>query len=108
TNQPFLLKVRQSGNRCFDRTLSGTIRGNHDPEVHHLKDVEAKVAQVVVDGLRQLFGRGGWQPGSVAAPACTDLGNNNQLAGVRRKRLAYEEVCDVRTVIVARVDMIYS
>ena len=65
----------------------------HDPEVDDVQDVEAQIAEIVVDRLGQFGGRERQEPGSIFAATGANL-DNDQIIRVGVKRLGDELVYD--------------
>ena len=100
------LELGQGCQRRFDRPFGGAVRREHGPQVDDLENIEAEVAQVVVDRLRQLLGREGRVPGFVVPTPGADLGDDHEVVGVGRQRFADQLVRNVRPVEVAGVDVV--
>src|ERR1700733_2119911 len=77
-------------------------------KVDHIEHIQAKVSQVVVHRLDQLWRGESRSPGSVCAAPGSDFGHDEQIIGIRMQRLANQLIGDVRTVVVAGVDMVHT
>src|SRR5690606_41345924 len=77
-----------------------------EPHVNDVQHVELEIAQIVVNRLSQFFRRSCGKPGSVLATTGADLGDDDEIVGVGRQRLADQLVDDIWAVIVAGVDMV--
>jgi len=59
THQALPLQVRQHCERRFERPLNRMMRVEHAAKVDDVEHIDAEIAKIVVDGLRQvLAGRG--------------------------------------------------
>ena len=83
------------------------MHGEHAAQVDHLEHVEAQIAEVIVDRLRQFFARERRNPRAILAAPRPDLGDDDEIIGIRVERFADELVRDVRAVEVARVDVVH-
>ena len=100
------LKFGQNGERRLDRPFGRPMDLAHDPEVDDLERVEPEMAQIVVDRTLEL-GRGHRRdPRCVPAAPGADLGDDDEMVGIRMERLADQMVGVVGPIIVAGVDMI--
>ena len=62
THEALPLELGERRERRFDRPFGRAVRAEHDPKIDHVQHVEAEIAEVVVHGLLQFFGRGGREP----------------------------------------------
>ena len=105
-DQALPLQLGEHGERRLDRALGWAMHVEHAAQVDDVEHVEAEVAQIVVDGLRQLFARKGRDPGPVLAAPGADLGDDDEIVGIGMQRLADDLVGDMRAVEVAGVDVV--
>ena len=109
-HQTLTLQIGQHRDRRLDRALGRTVVAmvvaEHRPEVHDVEHLEAEVAEVVMNRLRQLLPREGRVPGLVLAAQGADLGDDHEAFGVGVERLADQLVGEVRAVEVAGVDVV--
>src|ERR1700691_5110134 len=80
----------------------------HAAKIDHIERIQAKVSQVVVHRLGQLFWGESRSPRSVGTAPRPDFGHNDEVAGVGLQRFADQLIGDVRPVEVAGVDMIHT
>ena len=62
--------------------------------------------KIVFDGTFQIVLIESWLPRPVCAPFCPNFRYEKQVVRIGRDRLADNVVGDVRTIIIARIDMI--
>jgi hypothetical protein len=75
-------------------------------QVHHLQHVDAKVAQIVVDRTCELSRALRRAPGSIGPSYGADFGHDHQVLRIGVQRFPYQLVGDMRSVEVARVDVV--
>ena len=74
-DKPFVLEFSDSGELRLERSLGRCTMPEHAAEVDHVENVESQIAEIVVDGLSQFFGREGRDPRSIlAAPMKNHVG----------------------------------
>ncbi|MNL24489.1 hypothetical protein D3C87_1459240 [compost metagenome] len=78
----------------------------HRAEVADVDDVEAEIAEVVVDGGGKLLLRHGRQPFGIRAASCRNLGDDGEIVRIGMQRFTDDLIGDMRTVEIAGVDMI--
>ena len=84
----------------------GAVARTHHAVVNDVEHVQAQVAEVVVDGINQLLARNCVKPRFILAPPATQFGDYHQTIRIGMKRPFDDLVGDMRTVVVARIDMI--
>src|ERR1700693_2862646 len=105
TNQSLTLKLRQHGQRLFDRPLGWPQHGSH-PEIDDIQCVESKISQIVMNSIDQLLTRKRMNPRFVHWPASTDFGDDHQSIWIRMKRLFDDLVGHMRAVKIAGIDVV--
>lgn len=80
----------------------------HAAKIDHVQHIQTQIAEIVVDRLSQFPRREGRDPRSVLAAPGADLGDDDEVVGIGRERLADQPVGDVGAVEVAGINVIYS
>ena len=82
------------------------MRAEHTAQVHHLKHVEAQIAQIILHRRSELRGRHRGQPVAFIVAASADFGDDAQIGGIGMQRLANELISHVWTVKIGGINMI--
>src|SRR5438552_19180901 len=106
-DQPLPFELGERSQWLLDRSLRW-FRKSADPKIDHIQSVEAEVLQVVVSAVDELLSRESRNPGGVCTPSCAELGNDHQTLRIGMKRLLDDLIGDVRTVVVAGVDVVHA
>jgi hypothetical protein len=106
TNQSLTLEFREHGQRFLDRSLR-RFREPSNAEIHDVESVEAKISKVVVSAVDEFLARKSRNPGLVFTPTSAELGDDYETFGIRIKRPLDELISDVRTVVVAGIDVVH-
>jgi hypothetical protein len=91
-----------------DGPLLGAVARPHHAVVNDVENVEIQVSQVVVHTRGKLLRRDGRLPRLVGRAPCPQLGDDHQVFRIRMERLLDYLVGDVRTVVVAGIDVVHA
>src|SRR5271156_251649 len=105
TNQSLTLELLKHSERFFDR-LVGRAHHSSNPEVDDIQRVESEISEIVMDGIRQLLTRKRMNPRFVLSPPSTYFGDYHESIRIWMKRPFDDLVGHMRTVKVARIDVI--
>src|SRR5262249_50879540 len=93
------------------RFLNGTLRWPHDfaySEVDDVEPIDTEIPKIVMNAGDDFFTRKGVNPRFVFTTASAYLSHNDQTIRVWMKRLPDYLIGYMRTIKVARVDMVHS
>lgn len=107
TNEALTLQLREHGQRLFNRTVTGS-RDAADPKIDDIQRLAAEISEVVERTVDQLLTREGRKPALVVATTSAELGHDHETFGIWMKRLLDQPVGHVRTIEVARVDVVHA
>src|SRR5208282_89214 len=105
TNQSLTLELRKHTQRFFDRLLGWPHDGSN-PEVDDIQRIESEISEIIMDGIDQLLARKRMNPRFVLWPPSTYLGDYHQSLWIGMKRPFDDLVGDMRTVKIARINVI--
>ena len=107
TNQPLTLQFSKHRHWLLDRSLRW-LHDATDAQVHHVQPIHTKISKVVVNSVDQFLAGEGMKPRFVLAAAGSNFGNNHQVGRVGMKSPLDNLIGYMRTVIVARVDVVHA
>jgi len=68
----------------------------HTAQVDDLEHIQAQIAEILVDRLREFLAREGWNPRAIRAAPGADLGDDDEIIAIGRQRFPDDLVGDVR------------
>ena len=105
-HQSLPLQIDERFERRGDRSFRRPVRVEHGPQVNDVESLQSEVAQIVVDGTRQLVRAEGRTPRRILAAPRADLCHDDEVVLVGRQRFADQLIGDERPVEVAGVDVV--
>ena len=84
TNVPdetFSLEFCERGQGFLNRSLR-RFRESTNAEIHYIKNIEAKISQIVMDSIDELLAGKSRNPGLVCPPTSANLRDDNEIVGV--------------------------
>src|SRR5580704_13687945 len=70
--------------------------------------VEAKIVQILMNGIHQLLAGKSVQPGFVWTSTSAYFGDDHEILGIRLERLLDKVIGDMRPVVVAGVNVVHA
>src|SRR5258705_5018584 len=107
TDQSLTLEFREHGQRLLDRSFRW-FREPSNAEIHDVESVETKISKIVINAIDEFLARQSRNPGLVFTPAGTDLGDDQEICGIRMKRPLDKLIGDMRAVVVAGIDVVHT
>src|SRR5271163_4679694 len=104
-NETLTFEFREHRQRSFDGCIRWLRQPSH-PQVDDIQRVEPEVAEIVMNSIDYFLTRKGGNPGLVCAATSAHLGDDHQAVWIRMKRPLDNLIGHMRTVVVARVDVI--
>src|SRR5262249_45777589 len=93
------------------RLLDGSVRGpldSPDSQVDNIELIEAEISQVIMNRVDEFLAAKSVNPGLVCSPASAHLGVDHQSVRIGMQRLLDYLIRHVRTIKVARIDMVHT
>ncbi len=104
-NQSLLLQLGQHCEGLLDRCV-GWRRGATYSQIDDRQHVKTEIAQIVLNGLFQVLGRGVHNPRTLVSAAGANLCDDRQVLPIRVQRLLDDLVRYVWSIEIACVDVI--
>ncbi len=96
-DEALALEFGEGGQRFGDGGVARRV-DTADPEIDDIEHLQAQIPKIIVHGRAQLIAGESHVPGLVGLPARADLGDDDQIAGIRVERLADDLIGDVGAV----------
>src|SRR6185437_17161872 len=106
-DQTLLLELGQNRQRLLNRTI-GRFRDASYAQVDDFEQVKTQIAEIVVDRRGQFVPGESMEPRSIFSSPRANLGHNDQIVGIWKKRFSDDLVGDVRAIEIGGIDMVHA